>query len=367
MANTSQANMSSSPFTVDIQIGVSVFASLLFLVSLIGNIVVIYIVCTRAHMRNSTNILIANMAIGDLLLTIDIPYIIKWLFVFHAWFGSNFFADFLCKFFHSVQMGSIACSVFTLVAISFDRCFAITYPLRKVLVGKVLKATIAGIWLFSLSFCTPLIIVTQARASHGHSICAEFWDDFPSINHRYFIVAFSICTYIMPLVLIAVVYLITGIRLWQRKLPGNENLLAKEKVHATSRKATIMLVTVVLVFAICWLPLQVREVLKFYEAPFEVPIKVDIILPWIGFSNIAINPILYIIFSENYRSEFLSILCCKQIKKHSFYNASPMSTPMISRAMTERSRLSPSPDVNRHLLSPSSIQLKPLKNGPLPE
>lgn len=358
----------SSPFTPDIQIGVSIFASLLFLTSLIGNTVVIYIVCARTHMRNSTNILIANMAIGDLLLTIDIPYVIKWFFAFNAWFGNNFFADFLCKFFHSAQMGSITCSVLTLVAISFDRCFAITYPLRKVLDGKVLKATITGIWLVTVGFCIPMIIVTQARASHGHYICDEFWVDFPLMNHRYFIVVFSICTYIVPLVLIAVVYGITGIRLWKRKLPGNENLLAKEKVHATSKKATIMLITVVLVFAVCWLPLQVREVLKFYEAPFKVPIKVDLVLPWIGFSNIAINPILYVVFSENYRSEFLRILCCKQIQKHSFYyTASPMSTPMISRGMTERSRLNPSPDVSRHLLSPSSIQLKPMNNGTLAE
>ena len=58
----------------NIQIGVTIFAVLIFIFALIGNIVVIYIVCTVNHMRSSTNTLIANMAVADLLMTIDIPY-----------------------------------------------------------------------------------------------------------------------------------------------------------------------------------------------------------------------------------------------------------------------------------------------------
>lgn len=367
---------SSSPFPLDIQIGISIYAIILILLSLVGNSLVIYIVCTRTHMRNSTNILIANMAIGDLLLTIDIPYVLKWFYVSESWFGDGFVPDFLCRFFHSAQMGSITCSVLTLVVISLDRCFAITYPLRRVFEGKVLKGSILSIWLLALGFSTPMIIVTQARISHAsHPVCNEFWVDYPLMNEKVFIVVFSICTYFVPLVLIAVVYLITAIRLLKRKLPGNQNLLAQEKVHATSKKATIMLITVVLVFAFCWLPLQVRELLQFYKKTVQVPLKVDIVLPWIGFTNIAINPILYIIFSENYRREFLRILCCHETHKmdilHGFNTiadsrrATPMTTPIAPRRQSEHHPHRLNTDVNRHLLSPSneSIELLNLHSG----
>ena len=60
----------------------------IFILALIGNIVVIYIVCTVNHMSSSTNTLIANMAVADLLMTIDIPYILKFFYVDHKWFGT---------------------------------------------------------------------------------------------------------------------------------------------------------------------------------------------------------------------------------------------------------------------------------------
>ena len=78
-----------------------------------------------------------------------------------------------------------------------------------------------------------------------------------------------------------------------------------------------MLVTVVVVFALSWLPFQVLEMIKTYNFKFfpEIPIQVKFVLPWFGFYNSAINPILYVIFSENYRREFYRILCKRKSRK----------------------------------------------------
>ncbi|XP_031555199.1 RYamide receptor-like [Actinia tenebrosa] len=366
---TSRAS-SVSPFTLDFQIGLSVFAALLFVLSLVCNTVVIYIVCTRSHMRNSTNILIANMAVGDLLLTVAIPYIVKWMYVGSTWFSDDFFGVFLCKFLNSAQIGSITCSVFTLVTISIDRCLAITYPLKHVFSDKVLKLSIAGIWISAVGMSVPMIIVVQVKETeNGNYICIESWGKFSGLDEEKYILTFSTCTYFVPLVLIAIAYTITGIRLWKRKLPGNQNLLAQQKIHAASKKATIMLITVVLVFALCWLPLQIREVLKFYEH-LQIPSKLDIVLPWVGLSNIAINPFLYVIFSENYRTEFLEILCCHHSQKMDVYHGllsvpertTPLGTPMLSRRSTQRISLSPNNDRRQLSLSNHSLQMKKL-NG----
>jgi hypothetical protein len=219
----------------------------------------------------------------------------------------------------------------------------------------------------------PMFIVTKTKEiKEGTYVCDEFWEDFPPLDPERYILVFSTCTYFVPLVLIAVAYTITGIRIWNRKLPGNENLLAKQKMHATSRKATIMLITVVLVFGLCWLPLQIREVLKFYSDQLQIPTRLNIILPWIGFSNIALNPFLYVIFSENYRIEFLAILCCHQSQKLDVYQGllsvpegtTPLGTPMLSRRGTEQHRLSLSPNVDRRQISLSShaIQMKKMNN-----
>ena len=107
-------------FPLNIQIGITIFAVLTIVLALIGNTVVIYIVCTVNHMHSSTNRLVANMAVADLLMTIDIPYILKFFYVDHKWFGT-FMGTVLCKFFSSAQVGSQIASVFSLVAISLDR------------------------------------------------------------------------------------------------------------------------------------------------------------------------------------------------------------------------------------------------------
>ena len=78
-----------------------------------------------------------------------------------------------------------------------------------------------------------------------------------------------------------------------------------------------MLVTVVVVFALSWLPFQVLEMIATYNFKFflEIPIQVIFVLPWFGYYNSAINPILYVIFSGNYRREFYRILCKRESRK----------------------------------------------------
>ena len=100
-----------------------------------------------------------------------------------------------------------------------------------------------------------------------------------------------------------------------------------------------MLVTVVAVFALCWLPLQAREFMLNYfpETISLFPIELEVFLPWIGVLNSAINPCLYVIFSENFRREFGRILCCVKSNRPDAYlgipasRATPMTTPILSR------------------------------------
>ena len=293
----------------NIQIGVTVFAVLIFIPALIGNIVVIYIVCTVNHMRSSTNTLIANMAVADLLMTIDIPYILKHFYVDQKWFGT-FMGTVLCKFFNSAQVGSLTASVFSLVSISLDRSFAILFPMKTVMTKNVVRFAIAVVWLGALAFSLPLMVVSKIKQLKGTDFlsCAEFWAPMSASTYSLVLI---IGGYIIPLIIIAVAYSLTGIRLWSRQLPGHKNLVSNKKAQTSSRRATAMLITVVIVFALSWLPFQTLEMLRgFNETLFSsLPIKLRFTTPWFGYANSAVNPILYVIFSENYRKEFYRILC----------------------------------------------------------
>ena len=292
-----------------IQLGVTVFAVLIFIPALIGNIVVIYIVCTVNHMRSSTNTLIANMAIADLLMTIDIPYILKFFYVHEKWFGT-FMGTVLCKFFSSAQVGSIIASVLSLVAISLDRSFAILFPMKTVMTKNVVRFVIAVVWLGALAFSLPVMVASKTKQFNGTDFlsCAEVWAPMSASTYSLVLI---IGGYFIPLIIIAVVYSLAGIRLWSRQLPGHKNLVSNKKAQSSSRRATAMLFTVVIVFALSWLPFQALEMLRQYNRPlyYSLPIEFRFTTPWFGFANSAINPVLYVIFSENYRKEFYRVLC----------------------------------------------------------
>ena len=315
-SNSTLTSPGGSPVPRHIQIGVTVLAVTVIILAMIGNTLVIYIVCTVNHMRTSTNTLIANMAVADLLMTIDIPYILKWVYVWDQWFGT-FMGTVLCKFFHSAQVGSLAASVFSLVAISLDRSFAILSPMKKIITPNVVRFAIGMIWLGALALAVPLVVATKNTHAKDVKKRTEFMScrtsHMPQMSGKIYFTFLFLTAYIIPLLIIAVVYSLAGWRLRKRKLPGNYIPTAHKNVQASSRRATAMLITVVIIFALSWFPFQAILIMRALNPRLwhehTVPSEVDLVLPWFGYCNSAINPILYVIFSENYRHEFYRILC----------------------------------------------------------
>ena len=319
----------------NIKIGVTILAVIVFILATIGNTLVIYIVFTVTHMRNSTNTLIANMAIADLLMTIDIPYILKWVYVWDKWFGT-FMGTVLCKFFHSAQVGSLAASVFSLVAISLDRSFGILFPMKTIMTRNAVRLAIAMTWLGALALTIPLMIAVKNTELQGmeYFSCKENW---PPMSQKTYNTFLFTTAYIIPLTIVTAVYCLAGLRLWRRKLPGFGNLPAHRRAQASSRRATAMLITVMIVFALSWFPFQALEMIRVYKPTLipEIPMEVHFVIPWFGYCNSAINPILYVIFSENYRSEFNRILCRGPGRKDHYRN-----TIIKSLGATQSTRLS---------------------------
>ena len=273
---TEPGSVSSYLMPFNIQIGVTILAVSISIIALIGNILVIYIVFTVNHMRNPTNTLIANMAVADLLMTIAIPYMLKFFYVGHKWFGT-FMGTVLCKFFHSAQVGSLIASVFSLVAISLDRSFAILFPVKTVMTKNVVRFVIAVVWLGALAFSLPVMVASNTVQLKGTDFlsCAEFWAPMSASTYS---LVFNIGGYIIPLTIVAVVCSVAVISLWSRQLPGHKNLVSNKKAQSSSRRATAMLITVVIVFALSWLPFVAVEMLRLYNRPLYYSLPIEFLL-----------------------------------------------------------------------------------------
>ena len=83
----------------------------------------------------------------------------------------------LCKFFSSAQVVSQIASIFSLVAISLDRSFAILFPMKKVMTKNVVRFAIAMVWLGALAFSLPVMVASKTVHFEVTDFvsCAEFW------------------------------------------------------------------------------------------------------------------------------------------------------------------------------------------------
>lgn len=156
----------SSPY---FQTMVTVMYSAIFFVALLGNGAVCFIVRAFPRMRTVTNYFIANLALGDILMTVFcVPFtFVSQLLLNHWPFGSV-----LCKLVNYSQVVSVLVSAYTLVALAADRYRAITSPLRPRLSKPAAKAAIASVWVGALATALPTpIVMTLSAPSTWHEIC----------------------------------------------------------------------------------------------------------------------------------------------------------------------------------------------------
>ena len=216
-----------------------------------------------------------------------------------------------CRLAMSLQALSVLSSVYTIFAISVDRFCAVFFPLQRILTKTRIKGCIVFIWLMAIAFAIPQFMVATVLAVGKKHFCVPVWKNsgMTSSNYTLVFVAFS---FLFPLVTIATLYLITGVRLWKSIAPGHHTEETIERMKATRRKPTKMLICIVVMFTLCWLPLQTAEVLRRFTPEVywnHIPFKVIVILPWFGIANSAINPFIYPIFCEKFHIEFKKIFC----------------------------------------------------------
>lgn len=294
-----------------VSISVFISFSFIFLAGLVGNGLVVMVVAANPMMRSTTNILIINLAVSDLLFVIFCVPFTATDYVLNYWP----FGDYWCRFVQYMIVVTCHASVYTLVLMSLDRFLAVVHPITSISIRTEANAmlSIGVAWLLITITAIPVMF------SHGE---AEFVDEFYSIvvikcvflsqdgyNHPVFQISFFLSSYVVPLTLISVLYVCMLASLWKGQAPGG-------KVSAESRRGkrrvTRMIIAVVLAFAICWLPIQIILVIKSIDPYYQSTlfIGIQILSHVLAYSSSCVNPLLYAFLSENFRKAFRKVVKC---------------------------------------------------------
>lgn len=302
-----------------IQKVVSVVVPLLFglivVVGLFGNALVVLVVAVNQQMRSTTNFLIINLAVADLLFIVFCVPFTATDYVLPFWP----FGEIWCKIVQYLIVVTAYASVYTLVLMSLDRFLAVVHPIASMSIRTERNAitAIAVTWVVILIASVPVYLshgeVTYTYSSAEHTACVFLEADLVNrpdgYNKPVFQIIFFATSYVTPLALICVLYLWLLLRLWRGAAPGGH---VSAESRRGKKRVTRMVIVVVAIFAFCWFPIQLILVLKSIER-YEITntsVMFQIVSHVLAYMNSCVNPILYAFLSDHFRKAFRKVINC---------------------------------------------------------
>ena len=233
------------------------------------------------------------------------------------------FGKLLCHLLPYAQGVSVYISAFTLMSIAIDRFFVIIYPFKPRMEIKVCLLIIAAVWVAAGILTFPYGWFMNLDKSDLHEnddgvivreyYCEEAWPREESKTAFGF--STTILQFVIPFVIIAFCYIRVCCKLRERARckPGAKSARKEEIERERTRRTNRMLISMVLIFGMSWLPLNIHNLIMdvyppasgwFYSRAFFFLAHAA------AMSSTCYNPFLYAWLNDNFRKEFKQVLPC---------------------------------------------------------
>ena len=302
----------------------------ILLVSLIGNLLVLIVICTNRQLRTSINYFVFNMAVSDLFtpLTIMPVRIVQIISGSDAWKVDSpwMLGDILCKLAYFLPDVSLIVSIESLLLISFDRLVAVVFPLRaKLITPKARFICIGCTWITAIAVHAPYFYTFRLSSDDDNTTyCRSSWA--PAFDHvetnKRFLTATFITFVVLPICLLAIVYATIAWKLKTNTKNAELELSCVQLHRARKIRDTIrMSVAVITAFLVCMIPLLVHLFTKIFLWNWNAPPLCAFrdVIPFIALFMLnswsAVNPCICLTCIKIYRSSLGRILPFREMSK----------------------------------------------------
>ncbi|KAJ8282540.1 hypothetical protein COCON_G00050590 [Conger conger] len=286
-----------------------IFYTLVFLFSITGNSLVIYITCLKQQKFKSTSLYLLNLALSDTLFSLALPSRIVYYIRGFDWP----FGDFLCRLTTVIFYTNTYAGIAFMTCISLDRYLAMVHPHRLLRLRKAesVRVICALVWLLVFLQTTPLLFRSMLGHSGDKRTCMEYFrlDSSPSLPYLLLVAcAVSFC---VPLGIILACY--TQINLKLSRAAKNNPLTGRS--GARNHKANNVILLILLTFVLCFSPYHLNimqfMVLKLLREPsckelkaFKMSLQVTVSLMNL---NCCLDPVIYFFAIKTYKQRVMSL------------------------------------------------------------
>ncbi|XP_032063726.1 probable G-protein coupled receptor 83 isoform X2 [Aythya fuligula] len=240
--------------------------SVIIVISLFGNVLVCHVGVKSRRLRSATSLFIVNLAVADIMITLlNTPFT---LVIMHP-----------LKPRISTAKGVIYISVIWVMA----ACFSLPHAIYQKL--------------FTFEYSED---VTRC-------LCLPDFPEPADLFWKYLDLTTFILLYVLPLVIISAAYVTVAKKLWLRNAIGDVTTEQYFALRRKNKKTIKMLMLVVVLFAVCWFPLNCYVVLLSSQT-IRTNNALYFAFHWLAMSSTCYNPFIYCWLNDSFRSELKALL-----------------------------------------------------------
>ncbi|KAJ8334062.1 hypothetical protein SKAU_G00397010 [Synaphobranchus kaupii] len=246
---------------------------LIFAVGVLLNSLALYVFCFRTVLKTTPIIYTINLAVTDLLVGLSLPTRI----ILYYSAGKCLACSYVHIFSYFVNM---YCSILFLTCICVDRYLAIVQAgaSRKWRSPAIAKGASVCVWLFAI-----VVTYSSLTGAFSHTACC--------LSKLF---ALTVFEFLLPLVVIATFTARVACAL------ASPRLMRRSREHRM--RAIQLLVTVLVIFTICFTPFHVRQVVVHFWP--DLPHRMAIYHATVTLSslNSCLDPVVYCFVTNNFRA-----------------------------------------------------------------